>query len=132
MILETRLQIPSESLFKGSEDQVLRRFTRSFTVCWWLLKLLCSRQVSLVSAVGGGGRCQTSKFTQITRANNGTAAEGLSLSSLTTSPSPAPSTTASTGITLHTPYVLLFHGFLILFIGNFLFDLGIKKVLTTS
>ena len=46
LTFETRLQIPSESLFKGSEDQVLRRFTRSFTVWWWLLKLLCSRQVS--------------------------------------------------------------------------------------
>ena len=135
MTFETRLQIPSESLFKGSEDQVLRRFTRSFTVWWWLLKLLCSRQVS--PRLGCGRWCWWWPVSNIKVHANYSSKQWSSGRGSQPQQSHhvsqhRPSTTASTAITLHTPYVLLFHGFLILFIGNFLFDLGIKKVLTTS
>ena len=69
------LQIPSVSLFRGSEDQLFRRFTTGLKI-WWLLKLF---SVETPGSLGVSVCwCQTSKITQISSTNNGafaTAAE---------------------------------------------------------
>ena len=49
------LQIPSVSLFEGSEDQLFRRFTTGLKI-WWLLKLF-----SVETAENSGVRHQRSQ-----------------------------------------------------------------------